>query len=199
MRRRRTRLVQAVLVAAVVAVFLSPVLAQPGASATFLQGLLFLVDDESSLEKQIGQYLQTVHGYAGVESRAFDGRPDDLFVVAPVSAGAAPGLVVRVDTFPTNGTRQGRSIRIYAWYVLPDSAKTPQALDRLLELNNKYHNVHYPTRFCIDGDGDILMEQWITISKPAVPVHAELVVQGFLQMARNWETYWGDLKSEFNL
>ncbi len=199
MRWRRTQLIRAVVVAAVAALFLSPVFGQPGNTATFSRGLLFVVQDESSLEEQIAGYLETVHGYTSVERRTFNNAPNDLFVAAPISAGSAPPLLVRADTFPIEGHRQGRSIRIYAFYVLPDSAKTPQAVDRLLELNNSYHIREYPSRFCIDNDGDILIEQWIRIPNAAVPVHAELVAEAFRSMGKNWETYWAGLSKELNL
>ena len=195
-RTPRRRLPFAVIVAAMIlaGAFVSslPVFAHPSNEfANDPQWLLFVCQDEVEIERTISEFLKVRTDWR-VNYAYWDDAETDLYLLYTFSFESAPGLRVSVDTFITyqdeDDTVSERSVRVAAYWVVPDAAKTDKVRVRLLELINELHRRNtFPSRYFLDEDDDFAMQTWINQPGPNVPIHAEMVYDAVWRLQNTWE------------
>ena len=171
----------------------------PGAEQSWM---LYPVQDESSLERKIANYIKAKSKVEAVY-KFFGEKNDDLYLQYTLIPQGAPRVRLAVDTM-VSGRQQGRVservIKVSTYYVLPASAKTPEARRKILELNNTWHQKKWmPGRVFIDTDGDIAMETFVNIPGADTPVHAELIRDIILRTNSVWSEYYKQLAATVNL
>ena len=196
--RRRGRLAVIVAVVVLAGAFVTalPVLAHPSNEfANDPQWLLFVCQDEVEIERTISEFLK-VRTEWRVNDAYWDDAETDLYLLYTFGFEDAPSLRVSVDTFITYQDEDDavteRSIRVAAYWVVPDAAKTDKVRVRLLELINELHRRNtFPSRYFLDEDDDFAMQTWINLPGPNVPIHAEMIYDAIWRMQNTWEdTTW---------
>lgn len=158
--------------------------------------LLFVCQDEKTIEIAIADYLERAEG---VKARREVAKNDDqdMFLRYTLSPDGVPEVTVTVDTL-VSGKKDKRItervIRIVMFYILPEKAKTPEARRKILELNNDWLIRKWmPGRIYIDKDGDIALESFINIPGVKIPVHAEMVNDMLARTLNSWKQYYVEL------
>ena len=132
-----------------------------------------------------------------------DKEKKDLYLQYTLDPEGTPKISVGVDTMVTardEGKVTKRAVRAAAFFVLPPSAKTPEARRKILELNNTWHQQKWmPGRIYLDTDGDVAMETYINISGAATPIHAAMVTDMLLRMNSMWGVYYKQLAGAVDL
>lgn len=152
--------------------------------------LLYVVDDESSAELLIDEYLRTNEGLA-IAILEYDELPDDLYLRFDIDYLSAPELAFLVDTVPSaaedDGSASERMIKITSWYILnvtPDDS----ARASVLEMINSYDQDFWaPPKIFRDEDGDIRFEWHINVAAMDAPVHMEQVRDAIIRIGLGWE------------
>ncbi len=154
--------------------------------------LLFPAQDESSTEKRIAKYIETVHRKAA--KYKFTGKNDnDAILIYTLEAGSAPKLRAFVDTMVSSRNRVTRKVTeravvVRAYFKLPASAKRGSKLARILMVANLWVRGHtYPHRIYLDKDKDVTMECLINIPGENIPIHAEMIYDAMTRMISAWE------------
>jgi hypothetical protein len=153
--------------------------------------LLYPSSNEADNEMQVARYLKAK---SDVEAKVHQnkGNSDDIYISYKLSPDGAPEIRAFVDTAVSTRNSEGavteRMFRVHAYYVLPDSAKTPQIRGRLLEFCNRWHASRWwPSRVYLDKDGDIVLESTVNIPGLETPIHAESVNDLLQRMLSAWK------------
>jgi hypothetical protein len=166
--------------------------------------LLHVCQDEKSMEMQIARYIERRNDVKP-EITAFPEDENDLYLRYHIESDSGAEMSVVVDTVVSNsdddtGRTTERAIRIVGYYVLPESAKTPEARAKLLELNNGFMNEYWsPGSVLLDEDGDVSFDTTINIPHSSVAVHAEMVSDALQRMVGAWEVYYEQLAETVDL
>jgi hypothetical protein len=170
-----------------------------------VEPLLRVCQDESTLEKAIEAYLRVTKGVTDREIGYNDkDKKQDMLVAYPVSVDNAPNIRVVIDTMVAEKDKDGkvreRVIGVQTFYILPASAKTPQARQKILELCNTWMCDHWsPGCIFLDEDGDLCLRTVLNIPGPDIPVHAEMVFDAIARMRPVWQAFYPLLDKELKL
>jgi len=136
-------------------------------------------------------------------TKFLDKEMKDLYLQYTLDPKGTPKIKVSVDTMVTakgEGKVTERAVRAAAFYVLPPSAKTPEARRKILELNNEWHQKKWmPGRVYLDTDGDVALETYVNIPGATTPIHAEVVSDLLLRMNSAWGEYYKRLAGVVDL
>ena len=164
--------------------------------------LLYPAQDEASVERKIAEYMKD-RGNIDATIKYLDKEKKDLYLQYTLDPEGTPKINVGVDTMVTardEGKVAKRAVRAAAFYVLPASAKTPEARRKILELNNTWHQQKWmPGRIYLDKDGDVALETYINIPGTATPIPAAMVADMLLRTNTMWGVYYKQLAGVVNL
>lgn len=165
--------------------------------------LLRVVDDESSLERQVRTYIKDLRD-VDASFRYLDDEEQDLVLVYGLNPdGDAPSFQIYVDTMISARDETGileRCFKIYGYYILDPEHKTPELRARILEYNNTYMQKRWmPHRIIIDKDGDIQFESFVNIPHKDVSVHAALIDDVLVRNVSAWRLYYEGLAEILDL
>lgn len=157
--------------------------------------LLTVSQDESSLEKQIYDYLRIVKEVPDGQIRYFDEQESDMLLLYTIPCQDAPELTVLVDTEVSERDEEGtvieRVINVMTVFELPEDLKTNEDRDMLLDLNNFYMREDWsPGCIFLDEAGDLVVRTAVNIPGPDAHVHAEMVYDAIARMQPFWEDYF---------
>ena len=161
--------------------------------------LIYVSQNESDMERAISKYISEVHDIQA-EIVELPDLPGDLVLKYGLDPDGAPELTAVVDSGISAQDKEKdlveeRYIRVRAYYVLPDSAKTPAMRAKILELNNTFHNEKIaPGRIYIDEDGDLALQTLVNVPGLEVPLHAEVILDALVRMNMAWGEYYPGLK-----
>ena len=162
-------------------------------------GLLFVCQDESTIEENIAAYIEAKHGVQA--RRSFSGpNKDDLVLTYTISPGGdTPELKVLVDTMISGRAREGgevksRMVKIFSFYK-SDAVRSNESLrTEVLKLNDQFMKERWlPHRLYLDKDNDIVMESCINIVGADTPIHAEMVHDTLARLVGSWKEYYSRL------
>jgi len=159
--------------------------------------LLYVSNDEESIEKRIARYFRENYD---VEAEYHFADENDLILQYAFSSPdeAFPEISTYIDTRPSaTEMRNGeevvteRMVTLNAYYVLPDSAKNAEARASILEQINAWHVGRWvPQRIYLDEDGDIVLESMLNIPGNNYPVHAEIIGDQIMRMYSAWAEFY---------
>jgi hypothetical protein len=191
MRRLATVGVVLLAIAGVFLMVAGPGVAQPTGGKD--EWLLYPAQDEASVERKVAAYLKATEGLEG-KIETFEADTSDVYVLYKLTPGNAPGILVTVDTLVAGKDKDKvteRTIELAAVYTLADEAKTPAVRQKILELNNSWHQENWtPGRIYLDTDGDLVLETYVNIPGQNTPIHAELVRDALLRIKSAWNEYY---------
>ena len=163
--------------------------------------LLYVSDDEESIEKRIARYFRENYD---VQAEYHFAEENDLILQYAFSSPdeSFPEISTYIDTRPSaTEMRNGeevvteRMVTLTAYYVLPVSAKSPEARASILEQINEWHVGRWvPQRIYLDNDGDIVLESMLNIPGNNYPVHAEIVGDQIMRMYSAWGEFYQRLE-----
>lgn len=168
--------------------------------------LLFVCQDESTIEQQVRRYLKEKYDIDAT-MRYLDDEDTDLMLVYALSPRdeGVPDIKFFVDTMISardTETREvnERCLKINAYFILPDTYKTETWTRRIQTLNDDWHRRQWmPHRVYLDKDNDIAMESFINIPSRNVPVHADMVYDLLVRSLNAWSAYYLELSKLLDL
>ncbi len=166
-------------------------------------GSLEVVQDESSMEEKIARYLRTEKELKLEETYLDAEKKDKVILMGWAGGQDAPEFKIFIDTQATARTPDGRvaerMIRIKGIIILPKSAKTFAARQRILELNNRFlQKVWAPDRVLLDSDGDVVFETSLN-SLPGAPVSLLTIDDALFRMLKSRKNYYKQLRTVVDL
>jgi hypothetical protein len=164
-------------------------------------GLIFVSQDESSIEETIADYIEAAHGARA--GRHMSGpNNDDLVLTYTISPGGdIPKLKMMIDTMVSGRTRDdnkvtSRVIKVFAYYKVDDLNKSAALRNEVRKLNDRVMGERWlPHRVHLDKENDIVMAAYINIPGSNYPAHAEMVHDLLTRMIRSWEKYYKELSA----
>lgn len=166
--------------------------------------LIFICQDEASIERQIKGYIEEKYEIEG-GFQIINEDNDDIVVTYTLSAGEeTPKFEIKVDTMVSGRNTETeeiteRCIKIYGWYELPAKYKAAAYRPRIMELNRSFMERKWvPHRVYLDRDTDVAFETFINIPGPNVPIHAEMINDMLRRNLTAWEEYYKELQAVLN-
>ena len=165
--------------------------------------LLTLDQTDDTIIKLIGKYIETF--YDVIPKYLID-KHEKLVLTYEISSDKYPRITLLVECLPSwyREDKKGveiteRRVRISTYYVLPESCKLAANRNRILELNNNWHNKTWiPHRLYITEEGLLAMQSSINIPGKGFSVHAELVRDLIARTLMFWEAYSDELAEVLN-
>ena len=159
--------------------------------------LVFSVNDESTMEEKIGEYLRTVKKL-NVSYTYAKSDPSDLILKIHFTLDPKPDVMLNVDTLSSSRDGTERCITVRAWYILPDRfKKSASDMDRIRRYNERFMEKYFaPERVYVDKDDDLAMSCYLNVPGKDTPVHAEFVADLVARMAGAWTTYFKGFTEE---
>lgn len=151
---------------------------------------LTVVQDESSMERVIEDYLKSEHDLI-VEEKMLEG--DDLALVLPYQGDPMPDFRLSVDSQPLNRdedsgmvTERGLVLNIYTGVTVPEEKFEP-AIRVINDLNRRkvFASVY------IDTDGEIVLSWTLNVLEQGLAT--EYVYDAIVRLVQNWATLYKDL------
>lgn len=151
---------------------------------------LTVVQDESSMERAIGEYLQGEHKLI-VEEKMLEG--DDLALVLPYDGDPMPDFSLSVDSQPMNRDEEsgkvierGLVLNVYTGVMVPGEKFEP-AIRVINDLNRRkvFASVY------IDTDGEIVLSWTLNVLEQGLAT--EYVYDAIVRMVQNWVTLYREL------
>ena len=168
------------------------------------ESLLFVCQDEGSMERQIAHYIKKSHSNTA-RILASSKDKDDLYLKYSTTTDSGAKMQLVVDTMVSGRNKKTkviteRAIKVVGYFLLPDSAKTPASRAKILELNNKHMKRHFvPGGVYLDKDNDITFQTTINLPGKSIPVHAEMVHDTLSRFATSWDRYYEELARTVDL
>jgi hypothetical protein len=159
--------------------------------------LLFVTQDESQVEKQIGAYLGDVKGL-NVTYRNRGENNEDKFLGVSFNADEAPSITMIIDTSPSanrDGQASERRVKIYSYFTYGIKENHPKRA-KVLEVLNLFMTESWsPGRLYLDSDGDVILQSDVNIPGQDYPVHPEMVYDLMSRMVLSWKELYPALVS----
>lgn len=178
----------------------SPAIAQDDAGPTIdpdSKWLVFSVNDESTMEEKIGEYLRSVKKL-NVSYTYAKSDPSDLILKIHFTLDPKPDVMINVDTMSASRDGSERCITVRSWYIVPDRYKKNAAsMDKIRRFNERFMEKYFvPERVYCDKDDDIAMACYLNVPGKDTPVHAEFVADLVARVAGSWKQYFQSFREE---
>jgi hypothetical protein len=166
-------------------------------------GLLFVVQDTASIERQIATYI---HAHHGIQAKIHEStkNPGDIFLAYKI--GGKDGyaeLNIYVDTLVSSRSKETqavteRLIKVSAYFNgARKCASEASCRHRLLELHNRFSARYWmPHQVYLDKDNDVAFGAFVNITG-GIPVHVEQVHDLLVRMSAAWRDYNKMVTEEF--
>jgi hypothetical protein len=163
--------------------FVSGQSAESTPSMARAEALCFADESLTDLTEKIAKYCETQH--------QLKLRRDSINNMAILAISFTANNGVDCTVFVSSeSVRVGEVVRVrlVSYRKLPDEMKTPEAQMRVMKVTNKFLDEYTaPDRVYLDGDGDIVLQSFVTIPTSNVPVHAECVYDKITDLAAAWD------------
>ena len=177
---------------------LSPAAAADDVAAEYL---LFPCEDESTVEQQIGKYLEKRREWK-IQYELIGDEKDDLILRIGFSTEdeIVKSKQIIIDTQVTGqdgGQTTERAIRVFVFVSVPEAFQNARSRQALLEFTNNFMDKQWsPGRVCIDQDFDLLFETWVNIPSRSTPVHCEMIYDAAVRLLMAIDEYMDQLAED---
>jgi len=160
--------------------------------------LLYVAQDESTVERMIAEYMQRVAGVTA-SYRLKNGNSRDLILEYMLRPDGVPPIRLIIDTDASARSPSGevleRVIHLVAVHPLPRSALSEVIANRLLALNNHWQQCYWvPHNIFVNEQGLLVMQTHLNIPRRDTPISVEAVRDLIYRMLVSWQQYYPRLE-----